>query len=457
VTEAGNENATATTANPADQGGGQSRIAAWQRFAAFLCFGMAVGAPAAQSLTALRFLPGSSVVEGMFALPIFVIGIVGLARIALAPFVDAFDPPILKGLGRRRGWTALLTALLLALSVPILVMAPAGNPIGAPIRPVDVVLMLATVLVAGALLATVDGLRSVQPGRRWQGALATAQYLGTIVPAALLPVILRQPDSLTISIFLCAFITAAWLGLWLLPGREAPSPKLFQRPELEGLLRGEQNLSRGGKAVTAWLYGTFICPVADFFRRFGGLAWSILAVLVLGDLATNLDTSQILQSNAGQLTSAHVTRIGAIRNVAQFGGTIVAAWLIWRVGAARGLAATFVLAGAAALSGLGAIAAAPSIPWFMIALAIGAVAQGAILIGFVAFIARVTTPAFAAWQFSLLWLAGLPNSAITVLRNTSNQMVGVNGTYLVFLVLLAAAIALTLWVGRRLDDSVDQG
>ncbi|MDH3232430.1 MAG: hypothetical protein OEQ29_02820 [Alphaproteobacteria bacterium] len=457
MAEPGNDRAPSTAAESAGQGGGQSRIAAWQRFAAFLCFGMAVGAPAAQSLNALRFLPGSNVVEGLIALPVFVIGIVGLARIVLAPFVDAFDPPILKGLGRRRGWTALLTALLLALSAPILVMAPAGNPIGAPTGPVDIALMLAAVLVAGALLATVDGLRSVQPGRRWQGALATAQYLGTIVPAALLPVILRQPDSLTISIFLCVFITAAWLGLWLLPGREAPSPKLFQRPELEGLLRGEQNLSRGGKAITAWLYGMFICPIADFFRRFGRLAWAILAVLLLGDLATNLDTSQILQSNAVYLTSAHVTRIGAIRSVAQFGGTIVAAWLIWRVGAARGLAATFVLAGAAALSGLGAIAAAPSIPWFMTALAIGALAQGAILIGFVAFIARVTTPAFAAWQFSLLWLAGLPNSVIAELRDASNQMLSVNGTYLVFLVLLAAAIALTWRVAQRLDDALDQG
>jgi len=438
-------------------GEGERRAAAWQRIAAFLCFGMAVGAPAAQSLDALRFLAGSSVVEDMLALPVFVIGIIGLARVVLAPFVDAFDPPILKRLGRRRGWTALLTGLLLALSVPILVMALAGNPVGAPTRPLDIALMLAAVLVAGALLATIDGLRSSQPGRRRQGALATAQYLGTIVPAALLPVILRQPDSVTISIVLCVFITAAWLGLWLLPGREAPSPKLFQRPELDGLLRGEQNLSRGGKAVTAWLYGTFICPIADFFRRFGGLAWAILAVLVLGDLATNLDTSQILQSNAGQLNSAHVTWIGAIRSVAQFGGAIAAAWLIWRFGAARGLAATFVLAGAAALSGLGAIAAAPSIPWFMTALAIGAVAQGAILIGFVAFIARVTTPAFAAWQFSLLWLAGLPNSAIAALRDASNKMLGVNGTYLVFLVLLAAAIALTLWLARRLDNELDEG
>jgi hypothetical protein len=183
----------------------------------------------------------------------------------------------------------------------------------------------------------------------------------------------------------------------------------------------------------------------------GGLAWAILAVLLVGDLATHIDTSHLLRVNAELLTSEHVTRIGTIRSIAQFGGAVVAAWLVWRMGAARGLAATFVLAGAAALSGLGASTAAPSIPWFMIALTIGAVAQGAILIGFAAFIARVVAPTYAAWQFTLLWLAGLPTDLIVELRNASNARIGFSGTYIVFLVLLAVTILLTVWVARRLD------
>jgi hypothetical protein len=426
-----------------EQADGEGRAAGWQRMAAFLCFGMAVGAPAAQSLSAIRFLPGERTVETMLVLPVSVIGLVALARIITAPFIDA--------LGRRRRWTAILVGLLLVLMMPILALAPVGNPLGAPVGPLDLALMLAAMLVAGAVLAAVDGLRSVVAPERAQGGLAAAQYLGTIIPAALLPVFLRAPDSFTVSVFLCVFILAAWLGLWLLPGREAASTTLFQRPELGGFLDAEQNLSRGGKAVTAWLYGVFVCPIADFFRRLGGLAWAILAVLLVGDLATHIDTSHLLRVNAELLTSAHVTRIGTIRSIAQFGGAVVAAWLVWRMGAARGLAATFVLAGAAALSGLGASTAAPSIPWFMIALTIGAVAQGAILIGFTAFIARVVAPTYAAWQFTLLWLAGLPTDLIVELRNASNARIGFSGTYIVFLVLLAVTILLTVWVARRLD------
>ncbi|MEJ2120685.1 MAG: hypothetical protein P8Z76_08215 [Alphaproteobacteria bacterium] len=426
-----------------EQGDGEGRAASWQRMAAFLCFGMAVGAPAAQSLSAIRFLPGERTVETMLVLPVSVIGLVALARIVTAPFIDA--------LGRRRRWTAILVGLLLVLMMPILALAPVSNPLGAPVGPLDLVLMLAAMLVAGAVLATVDGLRSVVAPERAQGGLAAAQYLGTIIPAALLPVFLRAPDSFTVSVFLCVFILAAWLGLWLLPGREPASTTLFQRPELAGFLDAEQNLSRGGKAVTAWLYGVFVCPIADFFRRLGGLAWAILAVLLVGDLATHIDTSHLLRVNAELLTSAHVTRIGTIRSIAQFGGAVVAAWLVWRMGAARGLAATFVLAGAAALSGLGASTAAPSISWFMIALTIGAVAQGAILIGFTAFIARVVAPTYAAWQFTLLWLAGLPTDLIVELRNASNARIGFSGTYIVFLVLLAVTILLTVWVARRLD------
>jgi hypothetical protein len=425
-----------------------SRAASWQRRAAFLCFGMAIGAPAAESLNAIRFLPGERMVETMIALPIFVIGPVALARIIMGPFLDA--------LGNRRRWTAILTGVVLVLATLIVAMAPPSNPLGGPVGPLDFVLMLAAMLAAGALLAAVDGLRSVTAPERAQGGLAAAQYLGTIVPASLLPVFLRNPDSWTISVFLCVFILAAWLGLWLLPGRETASTTLFQRPELAGFLDAEQNLSRGGKAVTAWLYGVFVCPIADFFRRFGALAWAILAVLVIGDLATHVDTRHLLTINAGILTSADVTRIGTIRSVAQFAGAIFAAWLVWEMGATRGLAATFLLAGAAALCGLGATAAAPSYSWFMAALAVGALAQGAILVGFVAFIARVVAPAYAAWQFTLLWLAGLPTGVIVALRNASNERLGSSGTYAVFLVLLAISILFTRWVARRLDAQTSQ-
>lgn len=430
------------TTEPAGDSG-ESRAAGWQRLAAFLCFGMAVGAPAAEGLNAIRFLPGERSVEAMIALPIFFIGPVALARIVMAPFVDA--------LGRRRRTTAILIGLLLVLTIPILAMAPVGNPLGTRIGPVDVVLMLAAMLAAGALLAAVDGLRSVSAPERAQGGLAAAQYLGTVIPAALLPVLLTNPGSLTISIFLCAFIVAAWLGLWLLPGRAPAVPRLFERPELQGFLGAEQTLSRGGKAVTAWLYGVFVAPIADFFRRFGTLAWAILAVLVLGDLATHLDTSEILRRNTELLTTANVKQIGLIRSAAQFGGAILAGWLVWRMGAARGLAGAFVLAGAAALSSVIALAAAPSHSWLVIALAIGALAQGAILVGFVAFIARVVAQTYAAWQFSLLWIAGLPTSLIVELRNGTATAIGHSGTYVVFLVLLALSIALTRWLAGRLE------
>jgi len=433
------------TENPGkpDEGG------AWQGAAAFLCFGMAVGAPAAETLSAIRFLPGERTVESILAIPVFVIGPIALARIIAAPFVDA--------LGRRRRTIAILVALLLVLTAPILAMAAPGNPLSMPVRPLDAILLLAAMLAAGALLAAVDGLRSVAAPERTQGGLAAAQYLGTVIPAAVLRMFTQSPSSLTISVFLCGFVAVAWLGLWLLPRRERTAPPLLARPELKGFLAAEQNLSSGGKAVTARLYGTFILPFVDFFRRFGGLAWAILAVLVFGDLATHVDTRALLEANARLLNNAQILRIGIIRDVAQYAGVILAALFVWRMGAARGLAATFGLAAAAALSGIVAMAAAPSSFWFTVALAVGAVAQGAILIGFVAFIARTVAPAYAAWQFSLLWIAGLPTDLIRELRGISELMVGVIGSYVVFLILLAAAIALTVWLARQLDARESPG
>jgi hypothetical protein len=342
------------------------------------------------------------------------------------------------------------------LTVPILALTPPDSPISAPVGPLDFALMLAAMLAAGALLASLDGLRAVEAPERLQGALAAAQYLGTVIPAAILPIFLQAPSSFTISIYLCAFILAAWLALWLLPGREPASPRLFERRELQGLLKAEQNLSRGGRRVTAWLYGVFVLPIVDFFRRFGGLALAILALLLVGDLATHIDTSQLLRLNASLLTAEHITRIGTMRSVAQFAGAAFVGWMVCRIGATRGLAMALLLAGAAALTGLVAINTAPSMTWFQIALAVGALAQGAILVGFVAFIARVAEPAHAAWQFTLLWLVGLPTGIIVALRNASNAAVGTSGTYIVFLVLLAISIALALAVARRLDAQASQ-
>jgi PAT family beta-lactamase induction signal transducer AmpG len=446
---------SAASENPS--GDGESRTEFWQRMTAFLCFGMAVGSPAAQSLSALRFLPGSSVVETALSLSLLFIGTVAVARVVLAPFIDAFDPPGLKHLGRRRGWTALLVGLLLVLAVPIVLMAPASNPAGAPATLLGIVLMLAALIVAGALLAAVDGLRTAQPGARRQGALATAQYLGTVIPGAVIPLFLGRPDSLTISAFLCAFIAAAWLGLWMLPGGEAPAARLFERPELQRFLSAEHNLSRGGTAVTAWLYGVFVSPIADFFRRLGGLAWAVLGVLVLGDLATNLNAQGLVQLHAELLEAEQVKRISMVRGVAVYPGIIAAAWLAWRLGPVRGLAVSFGFAALAVIAGLATIAAAPSLAWYLIVVAVDNFAKGAILIGFIAFVARATSPAFAAFQFSLLWLVALPSGIIAVLRNASQDALGLGATYVLFLLLLAGTIALTWWLAGRLDETASQG
>ena len=246
-----------------DRDGGGSRTEIWQRAAAFLCFGMAVGAPAGQSLAGLRFLPGANLAGYLIALPVIVIGTVSLARIAFAPFLDAFDPPGLKRLGRRRGWTALLAALLILLAIPIVILTPAGNTAAAPVTPIGFVLIAVALVVAGGLLACVDGLRTAQPGERHRGTYAVAQYLGTIIPGGIGAVVLSGTDSLTISAFLCAFVAAAWLGLWLLPGREPPATALFEQPDVARFLGEQHNLSRGGATITAWLLGVFVCPIAD--------------------------------------------------------------------------------------------------------------------------------------------------------------------------------------------------
>ena len=143
--------------------------------------------------------------------------------------------------------------------------------------------------------------------------------------------------------------------------------------------------------------------------------------------------------------------IGAVHAVALYGGAILGAWLVWRLDAARGLAAGFALAGAGVVASVISIEASPSLLWFLVALGVDAVADGAVLITFVALIARAASPAFAAFQFSLLWLVALPAGAVNAVRGGIDAAFGPTITHLIFLVLLTAVIALTMWLAPRLN------
>lgn len=438
---------------PARDGGLASRLAA------YVCFGIAVGAPAAQSWSVLRFLPGEDAV-GQFSFgTIYVFGTMGLARILWAPFLDAYRPPLLRDLGRRRGWVGFLLLLLALLAIGVGVTRPPGtDPLaGGPAYPV---LLFLSLLTAGGLLAAVDGLRSVEPNPRQHGLLAAIQNIAIIVPPVVFLLVgLTQLDSPTFLWVSTALLAPGLVGLWLLPDGPAADPGgIGAIPRVRRFLEAQHNLSRSGKALVAWLYGVFACPVLDFFDRHGPAAWLALLVLFLGDLATlTFRINRFIPPFESSAVAEIFERIGPIAQIGQLTGAAFAAFLVYRLAPIAGLAVAFgVTAVSLALSILAILVAPAALP-FAAAVVFDAFAQGTVLIAFVAFIARLLSPNFAALQFSLLWICAVPYVAQTQIATALDRIAGVISTQLIYLVLLALSIWLTLRLARRLDAPSSPG
>jgi hypothetical protein len=432
---------------PAQEGGLALRLAA------YVCFGIAVGAPAAQSWTALRFLPGDSFVGQILIQPVIVIGTVALARILWAPFLDAYRPPFLRGLGRRRGWVANLLVLLALFSIAVALTLPSGSdPLAnGPVYPILYALAL---LTAGGLLAAVDGLRSVEPDPRSHGLLAAVQYVAIVVPTMIfLLVDWRQPSSLAVLWIFIAFLAAGPLGLWLLPA--APGTAISgirDIPRVRRFLEGEQHLSRGGRALLAWLYGVFVCPILDFFERHGPAAWLALLVLVLGDFTASASRPGRLARLFGNAIDTETfQQIGVMSGIGQFAGAFLAAFVVYRFAAVVGFAMALTVAAVGLGLSILAILSAPAALPFYATFIFDSLARGTVFIAFIAVIAHLVSPRFAAFQFSLLWICAIPNIVKTHVTNALENAAGLLGAHLVLLALLALTIGLTLQLARMLE------
>lgn len=307
-----------------------------------------------------------------------------------SPVVDAVRIPLLtRWLGRRRAWLFVSQAGV-ALFLFLL----------AQIDPAQALPVFACIAAAVALLAAtqdivLDAYRVELAGEKLQGVLAAAYQYGyrvAIVVSGAGALSLAQELSWAASYA----IMAACMGVGLLTTLWCNEPESVALPDyhVEGTLV---------QKIRAWFMAAVAGPFADFFRRYGHMALTILCFMALFRISDYV---------LGILANPFYLDIGFTKNqvavVAKFYGLWVAlfaigagAWSIVKFGLSKSLVAAAVLIASTNLFFALMVVSGPQIWALALTISFDNFAQGYAGTIFIAYLSSLTNISFTATQYAL--------------------------------------------------------
>lgn len=387
-------------ADPAERPGWREALAVYRRRSVviMLFLGFSAGLPfmlVFATLTAwLRELDVSRTAIGFFSW----IGITYSIKFLWSPVVDRLPlPPLTRWLGRRRGW---ILAGQLGIATGLAGMA-VSDPQTA-LLPVALLALLVAFSSATQDVA-IDAFRIESEPPAYQGALAATYQMGyrlAILASYTGALYLAEATS-----WRAAYLTmAALTGVGMLAVLASREPEVrFGARTIEREARAVAFLERNAhlppwlQHTGAWLITAVVCPLADFFGRFGVFAVVVLALVAtfrISDIAMasmanplyiDLGYSKATIANISGAYGLAMTILGALA-----GGAVVA-----RFGLMRPLLAGAVLV------------AATNLLFAWMALQEGAVSALVLVIS-----ADNLSGGFAGSVF-IAWLSSLTNTAYT--------------------------------------------
>jgi hypothetical protein len=345
-----------------------------------------------------------------------------LAAFLIAPFLDRGPAPGLKRWGHRRSWVA--AALILALVMAILVFAASlvlAPGAGSPIENVLYVQSILAIPVTAVMMVGVDALRvEVAPGRA-QAIVYTSQYLGSLLCAAVLGVLVGSgavgPKPPLLGLF------AVQLAIGLLVLAKLPEPAPAPLPPV-----GRSALSEAAWFLRPpeYLWRALVQPWVAFFARHGGAAPLLLAAIGFYGLAWSAG-QQLTTTALAPTDEAELDRATALLSVLSW-----LTYVLSPLGAIIGAIVALRASPPRAFTMLQKAIVAFVLLFLVLKLASGATAGGYLVISFlrtplnsVAFVifwvvvARLTAMPHTAGQFYLLstflalfWLSSQATSAV---------------------------------------------
>ena len=382
------------------------------------------------------------------------VGILFSIKFLWAPVIDRVPPPLLQRvLGRRRGWM-LLAQLGIAVGLfNISLCEPAGG-----VRPLALWALFTTFCAATQDIA-LDAWRIESAPLPLQGAMLGAYQIGyrvaLITGGAGALALAGTAGWHTSYATMTALVSVGVLTTLLVPepAPAAPPGSLAREARVIAWLERRSHWPQGLRHAGEWLLTAVICPLTDFFARYGTrlavLTLAFIAVYRLAEFAMGSMVNPFYIDRGFTLTQiATVVKLyGLLMSLV---GVLLAGVLIARLGLLRSLLLGSVLI---ILSNLGyALLASVHTPTLLGLGAVNALDNLALAMhgtALLAFLSGLTSPRYTATQYALFSsLYALPGK---ILEGTSGMVVDHIGYAQFFLYTASLALPglLLLYVLRR--------
>jgi MFS transporter, PAT family, beta-lactamase induction signal transducer AmpG len=348
--------------------------------------------------------------EGIERKTISALSLVGLAysfKYLWSPIVDRMRLPLIgRGLGQRRSWM-LLTQLCIGAT---LLVISAGDP-AADVRHLAMVTLLLAIAAATQDIA-VDAWRIESSTLDEQGPMAAAYQFGYRTA-----ILASQGGALWIagdygwhqSYRVMAMLALVGVVTTLLvrePERRAPVESFDSEQRVVDWLRRRPHWPQSLRQAGAWLLGAIVCPVMDFFVRYG---WA-LGLLLFAFISTYRMTDYTMGVMANTLyIDLHFTlkQVAAVAKlygtVLTFIGVIAGGAAVTRLGRVRSLflgSALIILS--SICYALFAAQGQPSLIGLATVISVDNFAQGVHGTALIAFMSTLTSARYTATQYAVL-------------------------------------------------------
>jgi PAT family beta-lactamase induction signal transducer AmpG len=374
-----------------------------------------------------------------------------------APVVDRLRLPLLgRALGQRRSWM-----LLAQLSIAAALASLSGSDPSTHVVEVAV-LRLWLAFSAATQDIAIDAWRIESAAVRAQGAMAAAYQLGYR-----LAILVGSAGALWIAAdagWARSYATmAALVGIGVLttlavrePERIAPQASVLTEQRVIDWLEHRAHWPHSLRHAGAWFLGAVICPVIDFFTRYG-LQLGVLMFAFIGSYRLT-DYSMGVMANPFYLDLGFTLKqIAAVAKV--FGtiwtvaGILIGGYAVARLGRTRSLllGSTLVIISNTSYAILAAHGEA-SVPGLATVISLDNFAQGVHGTALIAFMSSLTSASYTATQYAVLSsLYALPPKLLMGTSGLIVDAIGYPPFFLYTASLSIPALLLLYLLARRRD------
>ncbi|WP_110687433.1 AmpG family muropeptide MFS transporter [Salinicola aestuarinus] len=382
------------------------------------------------------------------------VGMLYSVKLFWAPIVDRVRLPLLgRLLGQRRSWMLLGQLLIAAGLFALSGLDPAGH------LPAVAMFALLTAFGAATQDIVIDAYRIETGEPDIQAAMASTYIIGYrigIVMAGAGALYIADAASWSLAYLSMAALVGVGMLTVLIrpepPRRQSVNRVLYSARVRQFLTKSRQR-PHWQRRSGAWLMAAVVCPIGDFFQRYGKLALALLlfiGIYRISDIAMAAMANPLyLSLGFTKSDIASVTKVFGV--LMTIGGGLLGGLLVVRYGlgkmlvvGALGVALTNLLFALLALSG--------DELWLLIVAITGDnLANGLASTVFIAFLSSLTSRAYTATQYALFSsLMTLPGKFIGGFSGIVVADFGYASFFVVSALLGVPAVALALWLRRRL-------